>query len=139
MSIRQDYIVKLAKQVGQAFKKALGLRDSGQLSEHRAELSQAFRGLTGLDIGLAQALSTPDLLPLLMTSGQDDPAKRFLAALLLCEAGATDRAWALWLTLDDFRALEPMEPDLKMAALALIERSADECLKPLAAALRPRG
>jgi hypothetical protein len=136
MSIRQDYIVRLARRAGVVLKKALGLRAAGQQSECRAELSGAFRELTGLDLGLAQALSTADLLPLLMTSGESDPAKRFLAALLLNEAGAPDQARALWATLDDFRFLEPMDADLKLAALAAVDRTADERLAALAAALR---
>jgi hypothetical protein len=136
MSIRRDYIVQLARRVGTATARAIGFRAEKKHEEAQAQLTEAFRELTGLSLDLAQALSAKDLVPLLSTAGLKDTPKVFLAALLLGEAGAGAQALALCLSVDDFKSIESMDPDLKRQALATVERLADERLNPLAAVLR---
>lgn len=136
MSIRRDYIVELARKIGVAIARAIGFRAENKRLQAQEQLASAFHELTGLGLSLAQGLSAKDLLPLLSTAGLKDTPKVFLAALLLAEAGASASALELWLTVDEFKSLSSMEPDLKRQALAAVEGLADDRLNPLAAALR---
>lgn len=81
--IQRDYILRLIDRFAIVLQRLLSLRKAQQHEEAKVLITQTFRSLVGLEPKLVEALATQDLIGLLTTGGETDPAKCIVAAGLL--------------------------------------------------------
>jgi hypothetical protein len=81
--LRDDYLMRMVRQLAQALARIAGLRNAGLLDQAERELDRALASLGGIDPRLAEQADAATLLSLVQ-----DPARRDALARLLAERDA---------------------------------------------------
>jgi alpha-glucuronidase len=81
--LREDYVMRMVRQLADALARIAGLRKAGLLAQAEAELDAALASVGGIDPRLAAAADRATLLALVQ-----DPARREAVARLLDERDA---------------------------------------------------
>ena len=83
---REDYILRIIREAGEALRRILGLREAGDCAAAQLHIDRAYSGLLGLSSAVAGKMHSADLLRLLSFAGKADGERvKVLAQLLKVE------------------------------------------------------